>query len=194
MASRFDSLPHSPAEHFRLLFYGAAYIDQLALSRVALPYIVDLKATVFRDHPWLVTLSVPIGAVASLIERIWAPGLPLATLGDMGMRLPMAGSAQGRAMLAYYARDELEAVVGPARAEALQERLEAVRASGGAEVASNEITPGISAVAAVILSPDRRPVGAIGVSGSDLEPYLDRGGWVASRLRQTADQISGRLP
>lgn len=178
----------------RVHFYGTAYVDQLALSRVALPYIVDLKATVFSDHPWLVTLSVPIGDVASLIERIWAPGLPLAALGDMGMRLPIAGSAQGRVMLAYYPQEEVEAIVGAARAEALQERLEAVRASGGVELASNEITPGISAVAAVILSPERRPAGAVAVSGSDLEPYLDRGAWVASRLRQTADQIAGRLP
>lgn len=178
----------------RLHFYGTAYVDQLALSRVALPYIVDLKATVFRDYPWLVTLSVPIGDVASLIERIWAPGLPLAALGDMGMRLPIAGSAQGRAMLAYYGREELEAVVGAVRAESLRERLEEVRASGGVELASNEITPGISAVAAVILSPERRPVGAVAVSGSDLEPYLDRTAWVAARLRQTADQIAGRLP
>jgi DNA-binding IclR family transcriptional regulator len=178
----------------RVHFYGTAYVDQLALSRVALPYIVDLKATVFRDHPWLVTLSVPIGDVASLIERIWAPGLPLAALGDMGMRLPIAGSAQGRAMLAYYGREELEAVVGAVRAESLRERLEEVRASGGVELASNEITPGISAVAAVILSPERRPVGAVAVSGSDLEPYLDRTAWVAARLRQTADQIAGRLP
>jgi IclR family transcriptional regulator, acetate operon repressor len=178
----------------RALAYGAAYIDQLALSRAALPYLVDLKATVFPDHPWLVTLSVPVGDVASLIERIWAPGLPLAALGAMGMRLPIAGSAQGRVMLAYYDRVELEAVVGASRAEALQERLQAVREAGGVELARDEITTGISAVAATILSPERRPLGAIGLSGSDLEPHLDRSAWVASRLRQTADQIAARLP
>lgn len=176
------------------LLYGSAYVDQLNVNRFALPYLVDLRAQVFPAQPWVVTLTVPTGATITIIERLWAPEVPLATMVEMGMRLPIGETAQGRAVLAYMESDRAGAAIGRERAAELESRFREIRANGGVETSRDELRRGISAVAAAVVPPEGRTLAAIGVSGAELEPHLSPASTVAQHLRQTAQIIAASLP
>jgi DNA-binding IclR family transcriptional regulator len=162
-----------------------AYVERLGLRQAALPYAVELHTSV-QDSPWMVSLAIPATDCAILIDRLWKPQIPLASLLDLGTRLSLTGSAIGRCFLAYGhgSRPELD------DDEALQRRLADVRAAGGLDWSAEEIRPGLSALAAVIRNREGAPVGAVSVSGADLTPHLSSDSELAQRVRATAQSIS----
>jgi DNA-binding IclR family transcriptional regulator len=163
-----------------------AYIDRNGLRRAGLPYAVELH-TELIDTPWIVTLAIPARDCAILIERLWKPSAPLAALIDLGTRLPLERSAIGRCFLAYGAAETSTVD------SALAARLEEVRAAGGIEHSRHEIRPGIAAVACIVRTPRGTPVGAVCVSGTELDDQLSRDSDVAIRLARTAASISAAL-
>ena len=177
----------------RLLLLGNAYLDRLAIRRAVLPFAVDLQIRAVAGHPWVVGVAVPVGADAVLIDRIWTPETPLDSILDVGTRLPIDRSANGRAMLAYYDDDEVVALVGAERAAELAPVLADIRASGGIALSSNERRPGISAIAAVVRGRSGRPVGAIAISGPELEEHLSTTSVLAEHLSRTAASIGMML-
>ena len=163
-----------------------AYVEQTRLRQVALPYAVDLDAGL-GDTPWIVSLAIPALDCAILVERLWKANAPLSTLLDLGTRLSLEGTAIGRCFLAYGA-----AVLPDAAActPELKARLEDIRAADGIEYSSNEVRVGISALASIIRTSSGSPIGAICVSGADLEPQLSRDSDVAKKLSRTVQAIS----
>lgn len=162
-----------------------AYVERLGLRQAALPYAVELHSSL-QDLPWIVSLAIPAPDCAILIDRLWQPRAPLASLLDLGTRLSLHGSAIGRCFLAYGhgATPERE------DDEGLQRRLGEVRDAGGLDWSANEIRPGISALAAAIRNRDGVPVGALSVSGPEMGPHLSTRSELAQRVQATAESIA----
>jgi DNA-binding IclR family transcriptional regulator len=165
---------------------GMRYLDGLGIRRAALPYAISLNAAIEHD-PWIVTIAVRAGDHAVLVERLWKPQAPLDSLMDLGTHMPLATSAAGRCLLAYPAPED-----PPSDDAELAAQLDEVRAAGGVAVSSNELIPGMSALAAAIV-PREVAVAAIIVSGLDLEPQLSHDSEVAQQLRRAAVAIAGVL-
>lgn len=174
----------------RALGLAQGYLAHTRLREISLPYALELHNELL-ERPWIVALGVPAGGFAVLIEQLWKPQAPLDMLLATGTRMPLATSAVGRCLLAY-------GYQSPKRAPdedwplSLKQQLEAIRQAGGVEWSSNEIRPGISALAAVILSHDAKPVGALAVSGPEMGEHLARDSELAARLLRAAAAI-GRM-
>lgn len=149
------------------------YHDDLLVRRLALPYMVEMQSGEIADKPWTATLSIAVGDVSAVIERIWTPRTPLDLVLAVGDTFPIHSTATGRSMLAYYEPDKLAEVVGAELSEELAPILESVRLAGGIGLSRGEAVPGVEAIAAVILSRRQAPVAAISVSGVDLGDQMD---------------------
>jgi IclR family acetate operon transcriptional repressor len=170
------------------------YLDDLLVRRLALPYMVELQSGDIADRPWTATLSVAVGDVSAVIERIWTPTTPLDLVLSVGDTFAMHTTATGRSMLAYYTRDKLVETVGEARATELEPVLDSVRAAGGVGVSRGEAVPGVQAIAAAILSRRQVPIASVSVSGVDLGEQIDMASPLASTLRRAAGAIGQMIP
>jgi len=171
-----------------------SYLDNLLVRRLALPYMVELQSGDIADRPWTATLSVAVGAVSAVIERIWTPTTPLDLVLSVGDTFAMDTTATGRSMLAFYPDARLVETVGAARAAELEPVLEGVRAAGGVGVSREEAVPGVQAIAAVILSRRQLPIASVSVSGVDLGEQIDTSSPLASTLRRAAGAIGQMIP
>ncbi|MEU5401440.1 IclR family transcriptional regulator [Streptomyces sp. NPDC005963] len=165
------------------------YLDDLLVRRLALPYMVELQANDIADKPWTANLSVAVGDVSAVIERIWTPSTPLDLVLSVGDTFPIDSTATGRSILAYYEPDRLVDTVGAQRAAELADTFASVRSAGGVGLSRGEAVPGVEAVAAVILSRRQAPVAAISVSGVDLGDQMDSVSPLAQTLRRAAAAI-----
>ena len=170
------------------------YLDDLLVRRLALPYMVELQSGDIADRPWTATLSVAVGDVSAVIERIWTPTTPLDLVLSVGDTFAMHTTATGRSMLAYYPPDKLVETVGAERCAELEPVLESVRAAGGIGVSRGEAVPGVQAIAAVILSRRQTPIASVSVSGVDLGEQIDTASRLASTLRRAAGAIGQMIP
>lgn len=177
-----------------LLSLGNAYLDRMAIRRAALPFAIDLQNRALLGRPWVVAVAVPVRAEAILVDRIWTPQTPLNSILDVGTRLPIDRSANGRCMLAYRSYQEVAELLGAERAAELRPVLDAIRGAGGVETSSNERRPGVSAMAAVICNRSDRAVAALAISGPDLEGELSRTSELAQQLQRAAASIGAMLP
>lgn len=176
----------------RTLALAQGHLSHTRIREIALPYALELHNELL-ERPWIVALGVPAGGFAVLIEQLWKPQAPLDRLLETGTRMPLAGSAIGRCLLAAGYQPP-EQVPGTDWPDGLTQRLETIREAGGVERSSSELRPGISALAAVILDCDADPVGAIAVSGPDMGQHLDRDSELADRLRRAASAIGRMVP
>lgn len=170
------------------------YIDSLAVRRVALPHLVEIQTRDIADSPWTATLSIPVGEISAVIERVWTPTTPLDVVLNSAEALPIDLTATGRSILAYYEPDRVVEVLGADRAAAVEPILEAVRQAGGVGIAHGEAVPGVEAVASVILSRRGVPVASLGVSGANLGEELVYDSALAIRLRRAAHAIGAMIP
>jgi IclR family acetate operon transcriptional repressor len=182
----------SPGRYFlgsALLLYGHAYVDRLPFRRASLPYLVDLGRQVVRDSPWVVALSVPVNTDVVLIDRIWHPHAPLDSILDVGTRMPLAGSAHGRAILSCHDAEYVNNLLQIGSDDPLHESLAQIRADGHIASSQNERQPGVSAIAAAVVGDDGQPIGSIGVSGIELEAELRADSNIGHHLLRTATAI-----
>ncbi len=170
------------------------YLDDLLVRRLALPYMVELQSGEIADKPWTATLSVAVGDVSAVIERIWTPTTPLDLVLSVGDTFPIHSTATGRSMLAYYPPERVVELLGPERAADLEPVLEAVRAAGGVGVSRGEAVPGVQAIAAAIVSRRQTPIASVSVSGVDLEDQIEIDSRLASTLRRAAAAIGQMIP
>jgi IclR family transcriptional regulator, acetate operon repressor len=170
-----------------------SYLDNLLVRRLALPYLLDVQSTAIGEKPWTVTLSIPIGDVSTVIERIWTRAVPLGMVLDIGDTFPIDRSAAGRSVLAHRPAAEARELVGKQRYDAVASTLEEVREAGGVALSRGEARPGIYAVAAAILSRRGTPVASIAVSGTDLGDELAYDSALAGQLRSAAHAIGQTL-
>jgi len=170
--------------------FGNAYLDAHPLYQVALRHAVLLHDDVCGGRPWVVNAAVPIGAEAVLIARFLGPSSSMDSVLQAGTRLPIAGSALGRSMLAFLDLRAQAGIIGPERAKRFVDRGRLIRSRGGLDVAVDEIRPGISAIAAAVHADGCDAIAALGVSGPTgllpLAPDSD----LAGRLRRAAARIA----
>ncbi|GAB3424130.1 IclR family transcriptional regulator [Flindersiella endophytica] len=162
---------------------ASRYVDNLQVRRLALPHLLELDERVIRDRPWTATLSIPVGAVTVVVERIWTRSVPLGLVLDVGDTHPIDRGAAGRCLLAYQ----------PEHPPAPAELMERIRAAGGVALSQGEASPGVYAVAAAIRSRQGHPVAAIAVSGADLGEELAYDSGLALELRRAAHAIGQGL-
>lgn len=172
------------------LTMGLDYLDRLAIRRVALPYMIEIANSVLRK-PWAVTLGVPVDDDVILVERVWTPSSSaLDSLLDIGSHLPINHTAAGWCLLAYMDDSDAARRVGTVELEAMQPVLTEVRERQGLAFASNELTPGISAIAAPIFNNSNEPIAALIVSGPRLQAELRPDSELAEKLHRGANAIT----
>lgn len=140
---------------------ASRYVDSLLVRRLALPYLLELDERVIGDRPWTASLSIPVGDVTVVVERIWTRSTPLGLVLDVGDTHPIDLGAAGRCL----------------------------REPGGVALSHGEASPGVYAVAAAIRSQREHPVAAVAVSGADLGEELAYDSALALELRRAAHAI-----
>jgi DNA-binding IclR family transcriptional regulator len=170
------------------------YIDALAVRRLALPHLVEIQTRDIADSPWTATLSIPVGDISAVIERVWTPTTPLDVVLNSAEALPIDLTATGRSILAFYEPQRLVDIIGKKRAETLQPILDATREAGGVGLSRGEAVPGVDAVASVILSRRSVPVASLGVSGVQLGDELAYDSRLATKLRRATHAIGAMIP
>ncbi|WP_272477261.1 IclR family transcriptional regulator [Baekduia alba] len=169
------------------------YLDNLLVRRLALPYLLDLQAGAVGERPWTLTLLIPVGDLATVIERIWTQAAPLGMVLDIGDTFPIDLSAAGRAVLAYRPEEDVRALVGDERYEAVATRLERVREVGGVALSHGEAISGVYAMAATIQSRRGHPVAALSVASLELDDQFSDESALAGQLRRAAQAVGQSL-
>lgn len=178
---------------------GTGYARQAPLqrlARVALAGLVD--RTRHTAH-----LAVLHGREVIYVIEERAPGRPpLVT--DVGVRLPAAVTASGRAMLAALPAAQVRALfpdpgafvlrngAGPGSPSALRQVLGNVRRAGYA-VENGEVTPGLASVAAAILDHAGHPVASIALTYPEQEAGEGYSAGLGEQVIRTAHALSRRL-
>jgi IclR family acetate operon transcriptional repressor len=176
------------------LLLANRYLDQLFVRRLALPYLLDLQASAIGDEPWTVTLMIPVGDVATVVERIWTRSAPLGMVLEIGDTFPIDRAAAGRSVLAYRQEETVRALIGDDRYATVAPILVGVRERGGLALSRGEAVGGVYALAAAIRSRRGRAVAAVAVSGVELGDQLAYDSLLAVQLRRTAQAIGQALP
>lgn len=175
----------------RTVGFGYTYLDNLRIREAALPYATALYAAL-EGTPLIVAVLAPAWDSVVLIDQLWNPKSPLDPVIRIGNRVPLTTSASGRCLLAYAPVRGLDPSLPPPGPE-LKERLVAIRERGGIEWSAGELHPAISAVAGIIFSRRHVPVGAIAVSGPDLEDQLAEDSEITKLVRRATHGISDTL-
>jgi IclR family acetate operon transcriptional repressor len=152
------------------LALGFAALGSIDLVGMASPYMEELRARTGET----VTLSVRVGDERVYVHQLESPQDVRMTVA-IGRRWPLYAGASGRAILAgfddedveaYLARTPLTALTPETVTEAveLRRRVEEARAKGYA-VSAGERDPWAAAVAVPLMLPNRGVVGALSVCG-----------------------------
>ncbi|MDB5451623.1 MAG: IclR family transcriptional regulator [Caulobacteraceae bacterium] len=176
----------------KVLLLGNAYLDNLNVRRVALPYTLGLLHGELKGLKISMSLFVAVGAIVTIIDQLRSPEAPLDIIRGVGTRLPIDRTAAGRCLLAYMSPDEVVRLVGAERAAELAPRFVEILAADGVDFATSAEPhgrPGISALSAVIRDRAGAAVACLSVSGIEIEQYANRQSHIASLLRRNADQI-----
>jgi DNA-binding IclR family transcriptional regulator len=178
---------------------GTGYSRQEPLTRLArVPLARLADRTGHTAH-----LAVMHGREVIYVIEERAPGRPpLVT--DVGVRLPAALTASGRAMLAALPAAHVKALfptadtfvtrhdVGPRSLSALRRLLVDVRRVGHA-VEVGEVTPGYASIAAAVLDHAHHPVAGVAVTFPQAEADPGRGDDLVDEVARTARAITSRI-
>jgi DNA-binding IclR family transcriptional regulator len=171
------------------VLFANRYLDSVLVRRIALPYMLDFQAAAIGDKPWTVTLMIPVGDLVTVVERIWTRAVPLATVLDIGDTFPIDLAAAGRAVLAYRPPEEVRALIGDERYDAVAPLLDRVREVEGVALSRGEAMPGVQAIAAAIRSRGGHAVSSVAVAGLDLGDQLSEESMLARQLRRSAQAV-----
>jgi DNA-binding IclR family transcriptional regulator len=169
-----------------------SYVDSMQVRRIALPYMLEMQSHDIANSSWTVSLSIPVGAVSAVIERIWTPTTPLDIVLSSGDSFALTATATGRSILAYYTPEKAADTVGDTAFAEIEPLLETVRQSGGIGISRGEAVVGVDGIAAAIRAADGTPIAALGVSGIDLGEQLLPDSKIANKLRRNVLAI-GRM-
>jgi DNA-binding IclR family transcriptional regulator len=173
----------------RRLAHGGGLLTDL--RRIALPYMVELRdlcgesiALQILDDCWTVVL-----------EQCESPHEVRRVL-SVGQRLPVLTGATSTAILSRLPTEEVERILArtrrPDESGPDAARLEAVRRAGWAFAFSRRV-PGGSAIAAPLLGPGGRVLGAISAQGPSFRFSQEVATGYGPRLAEIADRVSERL-
>lgn len=177
---------------------GTGYLRQAPLGRVARVPLARLVDRVGQSAH----LAVLHGNEVVYVLEERAPGRPpLVT--DVGVRLPAALTASGRAMLAALPAAQVRALfpdtaafvvrhgTGPRSPTALRRLLVEVRRQRFA-TEDGEVTPGFSSVAVAVLDHAGHPVASVAVTYPHIGAPVDAAA-LAGQVRATARAVSHRI-
>lgn len=172
---------------------GFAYLNRLSFPSVAPAYAMDLYNRVVRGNPWVVSLGVPVGDHVMLIDRFWTEDSPLNATVSVGTRIRMDTSATGLAILSRMTKSDGQNCLGADLYNSVLPSIEEVRDNGHIGIVRDTLRPGSSAIAAAVCDRDGRVVGAVNISGLDMEEYLTPHSTLAQHVERTAVAISSAL-
>lgn len=170
------------------------YTESLLVRRLALPYMLDLQSRDLADSPFTVNLSIAVGDVSAVLERIWTATAPLDLVLSSGDLFALERTATGRSILAHLDDGAIDAAIGSERHKAVRPALASAREHDGVAVSEGEAIPGIRGMAAAIVSSDGTPVAAIGISSPDSTNLLDAGSPLAAKLARSVHAVGKMLP
>jgi IclR family acetate operon transcriptional repressor len=170
------------------------YTESLLVRRVAMPYMVDLQARDLADSPFTVNLSIAVGDVSAVLERVWTPTAPLDLVLSSGDLFALERTATGRSILCHLSPEEVEAAIGPERHAQVLPALDQARRHGGVAISDGEAVLGVRAMAAAIVSSQGKPVAAIGISSPARSDQLVPGSTLAQKLTRTVSMVGKMLP
>jgi DNA-binding IclR family transcriptional regulator len=182
----------------RHVLFANSYIGQQGLRQACLPYQVDFLYRTFAGEPWALTLLVRAGDSVTQVSQLVSPTAPLQSLIAVGGIVRLDQAAAGRCLLAYEPDDEVECLLGAAAAAELAPRLARIRAEGGIDYVRPAeragAPPELSALAVCIRGRSQRPVGALTLSGSQLDQHLTADSAPAANLRAIAAHLGQVVP
>lgn len=176
------------------LFLGQAFIDQSNLRKVALPFAVDLLTKTVRHRPWTVSLSIPLFSYVVILDRVWGQNAPLEAMLSIGTVLPIDGSANGMAILAWYGDDTLQGLLAPERVVEITPDLKEIRDRHGLAFGTGEVRAGLSGLSIALRNGDGTPIASLTVAGYEIESEMKDDSESALRLVEIANQLrNGRF-
>lgn len=178
---------------------GSAYLRHGPFERLARPLLTRLV----MDLDETAHLSVLHGSDLVYLLKVQPPH-PVTLISDVGVRLPAHITASGRAVLAHLSKSQVRALfpsaasfinrtsTGPRTLAELRRTLAQEKRDGYA-VEHGEVADGYTSIASAAFDYRSQPVASIGVtfrsdahSETEIEP-------MSSRVRHTAEGLTGRL-
>jgi len=173
---------------------GARALRDSDLRLIALPLLRDLQAATGETT----TLSTVVSGGRVYLAQVEGQNEIKMTV-ELGRRFPLHAGSSGRAILAFLAIEERDAVIASGLMsltgqtivdpKILRASLDEVRRCGVAK-SGGERQPGAASVAAPVFNLDGGVLGAISVCGPVTRMTLERGDELVPLLGSTADRIS----
>lgn len=169
---------------------GAAYLRAGAMERLARPELEVLA----NETGASAQLWAPVGAEVVCIECVPPDGVRAALSIETGTRLPVAGTAPGRAMLAVLPPSQARLMPDPSKGNGREwgdpAGLEDVRAAGFARDVGG-LGPGVGCVATAIVARDGLPLGAVGIAHVSVNGDHGRAAQLSDAVVRAASRLSG---
>jgi DNA-binding IclR family transcriptional regulator len=179
---------------FAVLPLASSLLDRSRMRIEALPHLQALA----RQTGERANLGILYRDCVMYVAGVEKPALPT-IYSRFGKSVPAHCSSLGKAILAYLPEPDVRALLGRQPLVAHTPSTITSRAAFAKDLADTrgrgyaidraEHAPGSCCVAAPIFDANHRPIGAIGVSGRDLQPLIKH----QSLVRQTAEVISHHL-
>jgi DNA-binding IclR family transcriptional regulator len=177
---------------------GRQALDGVDLRDEARPALAGLA----RSTGLTVHMGILERAEIVIIERLESAS-SIRVVSWVGRRLPLHSTAVGKAILAFLASDELEALALPAALprstsctiatlRQLKGELERIRQCGYA-VSDEENESGVRCVGAPILGPRQDPIGSISVAGTTTQVPKERIAELGGLVKDAAADIASRV-
>jgi DNA-binding IclR family transcriptional regulator len=176
---------------------GTAYLRHDPLERLARPLLAALVKRLPNDLAAMATCGVLHGSDVLYVATESADRR-LTVVAEVGVRLPASLTASGRAMLAHLPPAQLRALFpgplvqrdgrGPTTLKQLRAELR-----DGVNVEDGLVTPGLSSVAAAVLSHDGLPAASIGITVRSTALGDQQRATLAAAVTRTAAELTRRL-
>ncbi|MBX6318365.1 IclR family transcriptional regulator [Pigmentiphaga sp.] len=175
------------------LLFAAGHISRREIRRAVLPYAVELQEKVLQGRSALVSISIPARDRIVIVERIWTPLTPMNVIIEIGDQFLIDECASGKSVLSTYSEERCIATLGQARYDKIRPDLRKIRQAGGFCMTVGNYKRGLASIALPFRGQSTEALGAIVVSGLDLEDCLDAESPLAQHLHRACENVSAAL-
>ncbi|MDX3906730.1 MAG: IclR family transcriptional regulator [Pigmentiphaga sp.] len=175
------------------LLFATAHASRLNVRRAALPYAVELQEKVLQGRSALVSISVPARDRVIIVERIWTPRTPMNVIIDIGNQFPIDDCASGKSILSTYPDELCLSMLGKARFDKIHPALRKIRQADGFSATVGRYKRGLASLAYPFHGRGGTALGAIVVSGLDLDDSLRPDSTLAQHLHRACENVSSAL-
>ncbi|VCU68598.1 HTH-type transcriptional regulator SrpS [Pigmentiphaga humi] len=175
------------------LLLATAHASRLNVRRAALPYAVELQEKVLQGRSALVSISVPARDRTVIVERIWTPLTPMNVIIDIGNQFPVDDCASGKSILSTYPDELGRATLGKSRFDKVLPELRKIRQADGFCATLGRYKRGLASLAYPFRGRGQAALGAIVVSGLDLNDSMRPDSSLAQHLQRACENVSSAL-